>query len=119
MLFKIMGIVCDMDCGTETQCEGREATMAQVTAQARQEGWAISSAGHYCPQHRGRARQPSRIVLYDKDGTAIHDASTPERVAEVEASVRITPEDVDKWAGIVNQNTRSIRSGRVVGEEPE
>jgi hypothetical protein len=55
MFFKIMGIVCDADCETETQCEGRQATMRAVMAQARSEGWAISSAGHYCPEHRGRA----------------------------------------------------------------
>lgn len=53
MFFKIMGIVCDA-CDEETSCEGRQATMAQVTSQARREGWAISSAGHFCPQHRRR-----------------------------------------------------------------
>jgi hypothetical protein len=53
MFYKTMGITCDA-CDAETECQGREATMAQVTAQARSEGWAISSAGHYCPEHRQR-----------------------------------------------------------------
>lgn len=53
MFFKTMGIACDA-CGKETERQGREATMAQVTAQARSEGWAISSAGHFCPEHRSR-----------------------------------------------------------------
>lgn len=57
MFYKTMGIVCDVDtCGEETECQGREATMTQVTKQARDEGWAISSAGHFCPDHRGRKR---------------------------------------------------------------
>jgi hypothetical protein len=54
MFFKIMGIACDA-CNEETQAEGREATMSAVTTQARSEGWAISSAGHYCPEHRQRS----------------------------------------------------------------
>lgn len=57
MFYKTMGIICDGDagtCGKETECQGHEATMAQVTAQARSEGWAISSAGHFCPEHRQR-----------------------------------------------------------------
>lgn len=57
MFYKTMGITCDAECGTETECQGRDATMAKVTAQARAGGWAISSAGHYCPEHRGRARR--------------------------------------------------------------
>lgn len=54
MIYKTMGITCDADCGAETECQGREATISQVTKQAREEGWAISSAGHYCPKHRQR-----------------------------------------------------------------
>ena len=56
MFYKTMGIQCDA-CDEQTECIGRDATMAQVTSQARSEGWAISSAGHYCPEHRGRARK--------------------------------------------------------------
>lgn len=54
MFFKVAGIRCDA-CDEETSCEGRDATLAQVTSQARREGWAISSAGHFCPQHRRRS----------------------------------------------------------------
>lgn len=53
MFYKIMGLTCDV-CDEETRAEGQEATMAHVTAQARCEGWAISSAGHFCPEHRQR-----------------------------------------------------------------
>jgi hypothetical protein len=35
------------------------------------------------------SRQPSRVVLYDKDGVVIHDASTPERIAEVNAALHV------------------------------
>jgi hypothetical protein len=58
MFYKTMGIGCDGDdgtCSVETECQGREATRAAVSAQARREGWAISSAGHFCPEHRQRA----------------------------------------------------------------
>lgn len=56
MFYKTMGIQCDVDpCDTEeVELQGREATMGQVTNQARKEGWSISSAGHFCPQHRQR-----------------------------------------------------------------
>lgn len=55
MFFKTMGIACD-ECEDEITTQGREATMAHVTTEARREGWAISSAGHYCPEHRRRAQ---------------------------------------------------------------
>lgn len=57
MIYKTMGIACDfgdVDCGEVTETQGQEATVAKVTEQARQEGWAISSAGHFCPTHRRR-----------------------------------------------------------------
>ena len=56
MFYKTMGIACDAECGAEVECQGREATMSTVTARAREEGWAISSAGHYCPEHRRRTK---------------------------------------------------------------
>ncbi len=57
MFFKVMGIACDGESGTcnsEIQTEGTDAIMSKVMSQAREEGWAVSSAGHYCPQHRRR-----------------------------------------------------------------
>ena len=54
MFYKTMGITCDAECDAETECVGREATMLKVMAQAREEGWSISSAGHFCPEHRQR-----------------------------------------------------------------
>jgi hypothetical protein len=53
MFYKIMGITCDI-CDEETRAEGPDATMARVMELARQEGWAVSSAGHFCPEHRRR-----------------------------------------------------------------
>ncbi len=73
MFYKTMGIVCDA-CDKETETQGREATMAQVTAQAREEGWAISSAGHFCPEHRKRSTGAGvfRTFAYEmrSDGSA-------------------------------------------------
>lgn len=59
MIYKTMGIVCDFGktaCGEATETQGQEATMAKVMEQARGEGWAISSAGHFCPKHRRRSK---------------------------------------------------------------
>jgi hypothetical protein len=55
---KTMSIYCDADdCDLEELVEtGRDATIAKVIARARNEGWAISSAGHFCPEHRRRNR---------------------------------------------------------------
>lgn len=55
MFYKTMGIICD-SCDAEVECQGRDATIAQVRTQARAEGWSISSAGHFCPQHRQRQK---------------------------------------------------------------
>lgn len=57
MLVNIKCIVCDYhsgDCGKEIQGIGPDATVAKLSEQARQEGWAVSSAGHFCPEHRRR-----------------------------------------------------------------
>lgn len=53
---KQMSIYCDSDvCDTEELIEmGRDATTAKVIARARNEGWSVSSAGHFCPEHRQR-----------------------------------------------------------------
>ena len=53
---KAMSIYCDDDnCEADELVEtGRDATTAKVIARARAEGWSISSAGHFCPQHRQR-----------------------------------------------------------------
>jgi hypothetical protein len=55
MFYKTMGIACD-SCDAETECQGRDATMRQVVTQARDEGWSISSTGHFCPEHRQRQK---------------------------------------------------------------
>jgi hypothetical protein len=58
MFYKVMGIACDTDkCGNTLQIDGTDATMKQVKDQARLGGWSVSEAGHYCPQHRRRARK--------------------------------------------------------------
>jgi hypothetical protein len=57
MFVRTMGIVCDV-CDEEIQGIGPEATTAYVTNRARQEGWAVSSAGHFCPDHRRRKGAP-------------------------------------------------------------
>lgn len=57
MFYKAMGVECDHgpgNCGAQVERIGRGATIAQVTTQARSEGWSISSAGHFCPEHRQR-----------------------------------------------------------------
>jgi hypothetical protein len=58
VFFKVMGISCDVDtCGEETSVTGRDATMANARRQARNEGWSVSDAGHFCPDHRQRRKR--------------------------------------------------------------
>lgn len=58
MFYKTMGVTCDFQdggvCSEDVDMQGREATTNEVTAEARRRGWAISSAGHFCPEHRQR-----------------------------------------------------------------
>jgi hypothetical protein len=55
MFFRTLSVACDFDnCHAETFQTGRDANTHTLTDTARGEGWAISSAGHYCPQHRSR-----------------------------------------------------------------
>lgn len=60
MFYKTMGVACDGAeglCDETTETQGPEATMAKVMQQARKEGWSVSAAGHYCPEHRRRPPQ--------------------------------------------------------------
>lgn len=54
MFVKTLCVVCDQ-CEAEVQGIGPDATTGRVTALARAEGWACSSVGHHCPEHRQRA----------------------------------------------------------------
>jgi hypothetical protein len=59
MFAKIVSVRCDGDaghCGSEilTDMFGAPGTKFAATELARADGWAISSAGHFCPIHRQR-----------------------------------------------------------------
>lgn len=61
------------------------------------------------------SRQPSRIILYDKDGVVLHDASTPERIAEVNAAWRESEliAEIGDWVTFEGRNGMQVR-GQVV-----
>lgn len=59
MRYFVYGLVCDALHCTEV-IERQDIKLRALERLAREQGWAVSSTGAYCPEHRSRAKKEGR-----------------------------------------------------------